>query len=38
MDLRRVPDSKEKSIARKVIEKKLTARDIAQSIKEVLQR
>ena len=33
MDLRRVSDSKEQSTAQKMVEKKLTARDIAESIK-----
>lgn len=33
MDLRSVSDSKEKSTTRKVVEKKLTARDIVESIK-----
>ncbi|WP_342087809.1 hypothetical protein [Dyadobacter sp. OTU695] len=33
MDLRRASDPKEKRTARKVVEKKLTARDIAESIK-----
>ena len=33
MDLRRVSDPKEKRTAQKVVEKKLTARDIAESIK-----
>ncbi len=37
MDLRSVSDSKEKSTTRKVVEKKLTARDIAESIKRGLE-